>query len=105
MNWRSNGSDKSARLGTGFPTALVRETRRFVNTKYTEKAVGRASNRDHGTTGLAPYVSIILSGKMVLLGRFELPASSLPMTCSTPELQQHRLMRAVLPPSHSTRKT
>lgn len=27
-------------------------------------------------------------GKMVLLGRFELPASSLPMKCSTPELQQ-----------------
>ena len=26
---------------------------------------------------------------MVLLGRFELPTSSLPMKCSTPELQQH----------------
>ena len=41
----------------------------------------------------------------MLLGRFELPASSLPMTCSTPELQQHRLMGAVLPPSPLTRKT
>ncbi len=30
--------------------------------------------------------------KMVLLGRFELPASPLPRECSTPELQQHRAL-------------
>lgn len=30
--------------------------------------------------------------RMVLLGRFELPASPLPRECSTPELQQHRAL-------------
>jgi hypothetical protein len=35
----------------------------------------------------------ILGGEMVLLGRFELPASPLPRECSTPELQQRNHMR------------
>ena len=39
-------------------------------------------------TGSAVAVSIFERGKMVLLGRIELPTSSLPMTRSTTELQQ-----------------
>ena len=41
---------------------------------------------------------------MVLLERFELSTSSLPMKCSTPELQQRRSMAAVLPPTEPVRK-
>ncbi len=43
------------------------------------------------TDGLAMPLSY--QGNMVLLGRIELPTSSLPMTRSTTELQQHTVAR------------
>lgn len=57
---------------------------------------GSESNQRHDAlqasalpTELPDHRTLRCKGKLVLLGRIELPTSSLPMRCSTTELQQH----------------